>query len=113
MESKRRGLFTKSKLVRSLYNRGTKPSSTAVHPHNGKRNKLASVEPKDSTMDLVIVNQEQVYHQPKVAYVVPDRAGRMENFQALCVEDDGVDSKAARYISNVQERFRLEEMQLA
>ncbi|KAI3457821.1 hypothetical protein Pfo_014484 [Paulownia fortunei] len=135
IRSKRRS-FSKTKLVMSLY-RATKPSSAALQPYSSKLPKPSpsnslptSVEfvanqpikpkaPPSSTtagspVGFIIVKQDQVFPQqtPKVAFVVTDRNrdsyGKLENFYGGAAEDEGVDAKAAKYISSVQERFRLE-----
>ncbi|KAG8366763.1 hypothetical protein BUALT_Bualt16G0001500 [Buddleja alternifolia] len=134
--SKRRG-FTKSKqLIMSIY-RATKPSSAALQPYSSKpkssplnssdlehvANDHEIIKPKahPPQAGFIIVNQDKVFPQqkPKVAFVVPhDRNNigvdsydggnnKLENF-FYASEDEAVDAKAARYISSVQERFRLE-----
>ncbi|KAM7506477.1 hypothetical protein LguiA_016930 [Lonicera macranthoides] len=60
-----------------------------------------------------IVNQEMVNPQPKqrVSFIMPDNGrdsyGMFDNPYGIA-GDEGVDVKAASYISCVQERFRLE-----
>ncbi|KAG8384983.1 hypothetical protein BUALT_Bualt04G0174900 [Buddleja alternifolia] len=126
MESKRskcRG-FIKSKLAKS-FNRETKPSiATAMQPLSSKPTKpipfnhqQRMTPPSSTTAGYIIVNQDQVFPQPnkpKLAFVVPatDRnrdyyyGAKLENFYA---GDEAVDVEAAKYISRVQERFRLEQ----
>ncbi|KAK4417911.1 hypothetical protein Salat_2203800 [Sesamum alatum] len=138
--SKRRS-FSKSKIVMSLY-RATKPSSAPLQPHSGKPPKPNSsssptslefvanqpIKPKaspaasataGSPVGFIIVNQDQVFPQqtPKVAFVVterkPDSYRKLENYYGGVAEDDGVDAKAAKYISSVRERFKnVEDMHL-
>ncbi|KAL0450809.1 UNVERIFIED_CONTAM: hypothetical protein Slati_1637300 [Sesamum latifolium] len=63
-----------------------------------------------SPVGFLIVKQEQVFPQqtPKLAFVVterkPDSYRKLENFYGGVAEDDGVDDKAAKYISSVRER---------
>lgn len=72
-----------------------------------------------SPVSFLIVKQDQVFPQqtPKVAFVVterkPDSYRKLENFYGGVAEDDGVDDKAAKYISSVRERFKnVEDMHL-
>ncbi|KAL1539891.1 hypothetical protein AAHA92_24320 [Salvia divinorum] len=108
--TKRRS-FSKSKLIKSLY-RAAKPSAAANSspaPYEfGVTNPSKPAPPP--AVGFIIVNQEQAFPQPapKVSFVVAERnRGRAENFCAAAA-DEGVDAKAAKYISAVQERFRLE-----
>lgn len=111
--AKRRS-FPKSKLIKSLY-RAAKPSSAAQPPY-GVESQPSKPKPAGSALGFMIVNQEQVFPQPppKVAFVVAERNhdsyGRLENFYSggNGNGDECVDAKAAKYISAVQERFRLE-----
>ncbi|KAH6766592.1 hypothetical protein C2S52_017575 [Perilla frutescens var. hirtella] len=135
--TKRRS-FSKSKLIKSLYRVAKPSATAAQPPYGSKPPKptvanlsLAPAEigvanqptkPKPppspagagSAVGYFIVNQEQIFPQPtpKVAFVVAERNrdsyGLLENFYGAATEDDGVDAKAAKYISSVQERFRLE-----
>lgn len=118
----------------SLY-RAAKPSTAAVQPYTTtpkppkpipsnsvefKGNHQTAAKPKApppsaAAAGIIIVNQDQVFPQPmpKVAFVVAERNrdsyGKLENFYGGgAAEDEAVDAKAARYISSVQERFRLE-----
>ncbi|KAL8538455.1 hypothetical protein ACS0TY_000455 [Phlomoides rotata] len=106
--SKRRS-FPKSKLIRSFYRAATKPSGSAAQPYSSKSSPAPS---SAAPVGFIIVNQDQVFPQQtsKVAFVVTDRNrdsyGKLENFYAA--DDEGVDDKASKYISGVQERFRLE-----
>ncbi|XP_059639860.1 uncharacterized protein LOC132282270 [Cornus florida] len=103
--SKRRG-FLKGKLAMSFY-KAAKPSSTTPQykPSHYSSPSTASVG--------FIVNQERVIPQPKpnVSFVVPDfghdsYAAKFDNLYGVAA-DEGVDLKAATYISCVQERFKL------
>lgn len=118
--TKRRS-FSKSKLIKSIY-RAAKPSAAAAQqPYSTKlppKATAANSSPAPpgaaagSAVGFIIMNQEQIFPQPtpKVAFVVADRnRGLLENFYGgAAAEDEGVDAKAAKYISSVQERFRLE-----
>lgn len=110
--AKRRS-FPKSKLIKSLY-RAAKPSA-AANSEFGFESQPSKPKPAaGSALGFMIVNQEQAFPQqpPKVAFVVAERNhdsyGRLENFYGGGGGDEGVDAKAAKYISAVQERFRLE-----
>lgn len=116
--TKRRS-FSKPKLIiKSLY-RAAKPSTAAnsaatpyeVGVTNQPTKPKPAPSPSSAAVGFIIVNQEQVFPQPapKLSYVMAERnRGRMENFYGGAVDDEGVDAKAAKYISTVQERFRLE-----
>ncbi|KAG6400685.1 hypothetical protein SASPL_137527 [Salvia splendens] len=104
--AKRRS-FSKSNLIKSLY-RAAKPSTGAANSSPAPSPYEFGVA--NPAVGFIIVNQEQAYPQPapKVSFVVAERnRGRTENFYAAAA-DEGVDAKAAKYISTVQERFRLE-----
>ncbi|KAL8049196.1 hypothetical protein ABFX02_06G005300 [Erythranthe guttata] len=114
--NKRRSLISRSKIVMSIY-RAAKGSPAN---HQQPINKPAKLGPTSSSSSkiaggIIIVNQDQVFadqQTPKVAFVVKERNRdsyrKLENFYGGAAEDEAVDAKAARYISNVQERFRLE-----
>lgn len=116
--TKRRS-FSKSKLIKSIY-RAAKPSAAAQPPYSTKPPKPTAANSSPAppgaaagpAVGFIIMNQEQIFPQPtpKVAFVVAaDRnRGLLENFYGGAAEDEGVDAKAAKYISSVQERFRLE-----
>ncbi|KAG6402877.1 hypothetical protein SASPL_135091 [Salvia splendens] len=113
MDSNRgkRRSFSKSKLIKSLY-RAAKPSTGAANSSPAPSPyEFGVANPAPSpAVGFIIVNQEQAFPQPapKVSFVVAERnRGRKENFYAGAA-DEGVDAKAAKYISTVQERFRLE-----
>ncbi|KAG6391872.1 hypothetical protein SASPL_149635 [Salvia splendens] len=91
--NKRKGL-AKSKMLKSLYRSSAKPKPDS----------------SSTTAGFIIVKQDQVFphHMPKVAFAaVPGRDTKLDNFYSGS-SDEAVDAKAARYISAVQERFRLE-----
>ncbi|KAL1531556.1 hypothetical protein AAHA92_31682 [Salvia divinorum] len=97
--AKRKGLVAKSKMLKSLY-RGSakpKPDSSSLAP---------------TAAGFIIVKQDQVFpphHKPKVAFAaVAGRDAKLDSFYGGSGGDEAVDAKAARYISTVQERFRLE-----
>lgn len=107
MESnrKRRG-FIKGKLAMPFY-RVSKPSSTTVQ--YSSKVKPNQTSPLAASVGFM-VDQEYVIPPPnrKVAFIIPAENGRdpMVKFDGLYV-DEGVDAKAANYISCVQERFKL------
>lgn len=124
--TKRRS-FTKSKLIKSIY-RAAKPSA-AQPPYTTKSPKPtaaysspAPIEfgvaypanrpkpaPSSAAAGFIIMNQEQIFPQPtpKVSFVVAERnRGLLENFYGgAAAEDEGVDAKAAEYISNFYGRL--------
>ncbi|KAL2529163.1 Uncharacterized protein Fot_21764 [Forsythia ovata] len=123
MESnrKRRG-FIKPKMITSLYQTKKKiavpatptgfiVNSEQVFPQQMHQTKQAA--PPSATSVGFIVNQDQVFPQQmqKVSIVIADGSRnsnrKLDNFYGVA-GDDGVDAEAAKYISSVQERFRLE-----
>ncbi|EYU45421.1 hypothetical protein ABFS82_06G005200 [Erythranthe guttata] len=110
--NKRRSLISRSKLVMSIYRAAKGSPANHQQPINKPATKLGPTSSSSSKMagGIIIVNQDQ--QTPKVAFVVKERNRdsyrKLENFYGGAAEDEAVDAKAARYISNVQERFRLE-----
>lgn len=113
MESnrKRRG-FMKGKLAMPFY-RVSKPSSAAVqYSSKVKPNQTSPLAPSVG----FVVDQEYVIPPPKqkVAFIIPAENGRdsLLKFDAFygAGGDEGVDAKAANYISCVQERFKLDRL---
>ncbi|CAL5368577.1 unnamed protein product [Camellia sinensis] len=107
--SKREGLL-KRKLMMSFY-RAAKPASSTVQ-YNSKVKPIPSASSAGSVGIIVSHNHVTPQSNQKVSFVPPENHRdqsytKFENFYGV-VEDEGVDMKAATYISYVQERFRLE-----
>ncbi|KAL6325601.1 hypothetical protein AAG906_023446 [Vitis piasezkii] len=102
---KRRG-FMKGKLAMPFY-RVAKPSSTVQYSSKVKPSQTSPLAPSVG----FVVDQEYVIPQPKqkVAFIIPAENGRDSLFGTYGAGgDEGVDAKAANYISVVQERFKLD-----
>lgn len=101
--TKMRKGFMKGKLVMSFI-RAAKPTTNTT---TTKTVKMTTLPPSS-----MIMNQEKVNPPPKhnVSYAIPQTTGRYGVFDNPygVVADEGVDAKAATYISCVQERFKLE-----
>ncbi|XWS51432.1 hypothetical protein CRYUN_Cryun12cG0175900 [Craigia yunnanensis] len=97
MESKRRG-FKKSKVVMYLY-QAPKPSSSVQYSN--------TVEPKPSGSMASTAFMDRSTKQ-KHSYIVSDTGyesyGRVEQYN----HGEGIDARAANYISGVQQRFSQE-----
>ncbi|KAL8248661.1 hypothetical protein R6Q59_005529 [Mikania micrantha] len=113
--TKMRKGFMKGKLVMSFY-RASKPSTnmqpyTAIAPTKTVKtshNTTTHMKPSSLIMNQEKVNPPPVNH--RVSYVIPQTMstyGVFDNPYGVVV-DEGVDAKAATYISCVQERFKLE-----
>ena len=114
MESnrKRRG-FMKGKLM--PFYRAAKPNSSTTTTTTVQY--TSKVKPSQSSPAAAsvgfLVHQDYVIAQakPKVSFILPaesrDSVVQLENLYGVAV-DESVDSKAATYISTVQERFKLE-----
>ncbi|KAL6508176.1 hypothetical protein OROHE_021718 [Orobanche hederae] len=133
MESNRnkrcRNLFSKSKLVMSIYK--------AMKPSNGKppkpspsdrssefgTNQPIKVKPTDSmppgkpesSVGLMIMNQDRVFPQRASKVTVADVKDRdresyckMESFYSAYSEDEDVDDRVDKYISRVRETFKFQ-----
>lgn len=106
MESnrKRRG-FMKGKMMNPLY-RAAKPSSAVQYS-----SKIKPSQSCPSTASVgFLVNQDYAFTPPKqqkVSFILPDNIGQFDNPFGVAA-DDSIDLKAARYISDVRERFKLE-----
>lgn len=106
---KRRG-FTKGSVNMSLY-RVPKPKPPI--PSGNDNNHITTNSNSDANVGF-IVNRDYVTPQPpkhKIAVAPPeyDSCKKFENFYGV-VADESVDIKAAIYISSVQERFKLEQI---
>lgn len=110
----------KGKLVMSFI-RASKPSiTTTTKTVKTSHNNHSQIKPPitgqrfASPPSSLIMNQEKVNPQPnhKVSYVIPPKTGTYGVFDNPygVVVDEGVDAKAATYISSVQERFKLEHL---
>ncbi|GMN57491.1 hypothetical protein TIFTF001_026595 [Ficus carica] len=105
--------------------RAAKPSSTSSSTSHGQyTSSKVMMKPiiSQSTTPSVpasvagfLVPQDYVISaqpKPKVSFILPDNSGsdslvQFDNLYGVAV-DESVDSKAASYISSVQERFKLE-----
>lgn len=121
--TKMRKGFMKGKLVMSFY-RATKPSTnmqpyattptakTVKTSHHTHIKPSAAGQKATLPPSSLIMNQEKVNPPPKnkVSYAIPQTTGTYGMFDNPygVVVDEGVDAKAATYISCVQERFKLE-----
>ncbi|XP_052196928.1 uncharacterized protein LOC127804174 [Diospyros lotus] len=117
---KRRG-FMKTKLVKPFY-RSAKPSpasSTTVLPYintTAATKVIRSVAPSAGAVDFFVNHDYVTPAHPKqiISYAPPDNGydsyyARLEKIYGV-VADESVDLKAATYISCVQERFKLEQV---
>ncbi|EXC33380.1 hypothetical protein L484_010790 [Morus notabilis] len=103
----------KGKLI--PFYRAAKPSSTSGTSHvqytSSKAMKPISQSSAPSVPASVGFVVHQDYVKPKVSFVLPDNTRdlpvQFDNLYGISV-DEGVDTKAATYISSVQERFKLE-----
>ncbi|KAM6549558.1 hypothetical protein CsatB_021234 [Cannabis sativa] len=135
MESNRkRRSFMKSKLM-PFYRASSKPSSNNYNNNNNNNNNCSSNtlqykvmnKPNQSSPSAAsvgfLVHQDYLITQPKpkVSFVMSSHGGgggggggrdssvvQLEKLYGGVAVDEGVDSKAANYISMVQERFKLE-----
>ena len=113
MESnrKRRG-FMKGKLM--PFYRAAKPSSTSVQYMTSSNKVMKPSQSCPSAASVgFLVHQDYAVTQPKpkVSFILPDTSrDSLVQFESLygVAVDESVDSKAATYISSVQERFNLE-----
>ncbi|KAJ4729483.1 Dynein heavy chain 1, axonemal [Melia azedarach] len=107
---KRRG-FIKGKLM-PFYRVASKSSPTVQYS--------SKVKPNQSSPAAASVGYVIAQPKPKVSFIVPthdnnnnnnnnnrDKLSQLEKLYGV-VGDESVDSKAASYISSVQERFKLE-----
>ncbi|KAG6659744.1 hypothetical protein I3843_03G053700 [Carya illinoinensis] len=108
---KRRG-FIKGKLM--SFQRAAKPSS--IVQYTSKLAKPSQSSPSTASVGF-LVQQDYVVSQPnqKVSFIVPADDSRdliSSQYDSLygIAADETVDTKAATYISSVQERFKLERM---
>ncbi|KAK1423235.1 hypothetical protein QVD17_18532 [Tagetes erecta] len=113
--TKMRKGFMKGKLVMAFY-RASKPS-TNMQPYTTNAaniNATKTVKTRLPPPSSLIMNQEKMNPPPPkhkvVSYVIPQTTGTYGVFDNPygVVVDEGVDAKAATYISCVQERFKLE-----
>lgn len=118
MESnrKRRG-FMKGKLM-PLY-RAAKPNNTSSSSTTTtttvqytSKVKPSQSSPSAASVGYLAHQDYAIAHpKPKVSFILPaenrDSLVQLENLYGVAV-DESVDSKAATYISTVQERFKLE-----
>lgn len=113
MESnrKRRG-FMKGKLM--PFYRAAKPNSSTTTTTVQYTSKVKPSQSSPAAASVgFLVHQDYVIAQakPKVSFILPaesrDSVVQLENLYGVAV-DESVDSKAATYISTVQERFKLE-----
>ncbi|XVE54474.1 hypothetical protein DITRI_Ditri03aG0084400 [Diplodiscus trichospermus] len=99
MESKRRE-FKKSKAVMSLY-QAPKPSSSVQYYSN-------TVKPSPSGSMASTAFMDRSTKQKQYSYIASDAEdesyGRVEQYNY----DEGIDARAANYISGVRQRFNLE-----
>ncbi|XP_041002320.1 uncharacterized protein LOC121248032 [Juglans microcarpa x Juglans regia] len=108
---KRRG-FIKGKLM--SFQRAAKPSSIVQYTSKAKPSQSS---PSTASVGF-LVHQDYVVSQPKqkVSFMVPADNSRdlisSQYYDSLygIAADETVDTKAATYISSVQERFKLERM---
>ncbi|CAI9777252.1 unnamed protein product [Fraxinus pennsylvanica] len=134
---KRRG-FVKAKMIMSLYQTKRKtPAKELIFPQQMQYQIKQKAPPQADSVGFIvkpeqvfpqkmhqakqtaqpsvgfIVNQDQVFPQQmqKGSIVVPERGqdsyGKLDNFYGVA-GDDGVDAKAASYISVVRERLSLQ-----
>ncbi|PON95398.1 hypothetical protein TorRG33x02_089200 [Trema orientale] len=113
MESnrKRRG-FMKGKLM--PFYRAAKPNSSTTTTTVQYTSKVKPSQSSPSAASVgFLVHQDYVIAQPKpkISFILPpesrDSVVQLDNLYGVAV-DESVDSKAASYISSVQERFKLE-----
>ncbi|CAI9758524.1 unnamed protein product [Fraxinus pennsylvanica] len=110
MESnhKHRG-FKKAKLVMSFYRAAKAASSSKVKPTPDPFNSFNANGIGEEHTAFILKKQDKVFpQQQKVTFVVPDDS--YAKFDGIAA-DEAVDAKAASYISSVQARFRLQQMQ--
>ncbi|KAF5479840.1 hypothetical protein F2P56_000629 [Juglans regia] len=107
---KRRG-FIKGKLM--SFQRAVKPSSVVQYTSKAKPSQSS---PSTASVGFLL-HQDYVVSQPKqkVSFIVPADNSRdliSSQYDSLygIAADETVDTKAATYISSVQERFKLERM---
>ncbi|MFS8017521.1 hypothetical protein Hanom_Chr15g01381411 [Helianthus anomalus] len=111
--TKMRKGFLKGKLVMSFY-RAAKPTTNTQPYTTTTKTVKTNHNPHMTTLppSSLIMNQEKVNppRKHKVSYVIPQTTGTYGMFDNPygVVADEGVDAKAATYISCVQERFKLE-----
>ena len=104
---KRRG-FVKGKLM--PFYRAAKPSSTVQYTTKVKPSQSS---PSTASVEFLVHQDYYVFAQPKqkVAFIVQDNSRDLispyDNLYGM-PGDESVDTKAASYISSVQERFKLE-----